>query len=540
MGRNEAGGYTFLVDDWLRLDRFLILGTAGGTYYSGERELTLENAAVVRRCIAQDGPRTVARIAEISDAGRAPKNDPAILALAMAAKLGDDRTRTLAYDAVPMVCRIGTHIFDFAAAIDAMGGWGRGARRAIATWYATRGRLENEPERYEDETAETFAERLQGWYDSADQRHAGALAYQLVKYRQRNGWTHRDLLRLSHATPSPLLAWAAGKGEADSEQPILEIGLPAIIGAFEDLQAHPTDVKRAVELITVYRLPWEVVPTELHDSPEVWAALLEAMPPTALLRNLGRLTRLGVVKPFSDGLKRAVATLTSAERLSKARVHPMAVLLAGRIYGQGHGIKGATTWTPVQQINDALDDAFYAAMASVPQDPRRTLVAVDVSGSMFHATVADYPITAGEAAAAMAMVIARSTPEHFVLGFTTRPIALEISPRMRFHEAVAAVRQLRPENTDASVPMRWCEAEGLKAETIVALTDNATWAGSMHPAVALESLRKNVAPGLRFIDCAFTPTTGGIGDTVDPLTLHCVGLDSDLPEIVRSFAAGEF
>jgi len=37
---NSAGGYAFPVDDWTRLDRFLILGSEGGSYYAGERELT--------------------------------------------------------------------------------------------------------------------------------------------------------------------------------------------------------------------------------------------------------------------------------------------------------------------------------------------------------------------------------------------------------------------------------------------------------------------------------------------------------------------
>src|SRR5258708_4542503 len=75
---NSAGGYSFPVDDWTRLDRFLILGSEGGSYYATERQLTLENAKSVMQCIAADGPRAVQRIVEISEAGRAPKNDPAI------------------------------------------------------------------------------------------------------------------------------------------------------------------------------------------------------------------------------------------------------------------------------------------------------------------------------------------------------------------------------------------------------------------------------------------------------------------------------
>ncbi|HRK48209.1 MAG TPA: TROVE domain-containing protein, partial [Nocardioides sp.] len=110
---NSAGGYTWSVDDWVRLDRFLILGSEGGTYYISEQKLSIDNAEALVRCLAADGPRVIARIVEISEAGRAPKNDPSIFALALAAKLGDDATRKAAYAALPKVCRIGTHLMHF-------------------------------------------------------------------------------------------------------------------------------------------------------------------------------------------------------------------------------------------------------------------------------------------------------------------------------------------------------------------------------------------------------------------------------------------
>ncbi len=53
---NSAGGYAWALDRWGRLDRFLVLGSEGGTYYVGERALTRENAAAVAEAIAEDGP----------------------------------------------------------------------------------------------------------------------------------------------------------------------------------------------------------------------------------------------------------------------------------------------------------------------------------------------------------------------------------------------------------------------------------------------------------------------------------------------------
>ena len=46
----SPGGYAWAVDDWTRLDRFLVLGSEGGSYYATERALTAENASAVLRC----------------------------------------------------------------------------------------------------------------------------------------------------------------------------------------------------------------------------------------------------------------------------------------------------------------------------------------------------------------------------------------------------------------------------------------------------------------------------------------------------------
>ena len=53
---NSAGGYAFPVDDWVRLERFLVLGSEGGSYYAGERALTRQNAEAVIRCIGAMDP----------------------------------------------------------------------------------------------------------------------------------------------------------------------------------------------------------------------------------------------------------------------------------------------------------------------------------------------------------------------------------------------------------------------------------------------------------------------------------------------------
>src|SRR5438034_1884839 len=163
---NSAGGYSWEVDDWTRLDRFLILGAEGGTYYIAEQDLVKQNHDALVRCIKADGVRAVNRVVEISDSGRAPKNDPAIFALALVAAHGHAEAKALAFQQLGKVCRIGTHLFHFAEYVNALRGWGRGLRNAVGRWYVS--------------------------------REANDLALQALKYQQRDGWSHGDLLRLAH------------------------------------------------------------------------------------------------------------------------------------------------------------------------------------------------------------------------------------------------------------------------------------------------------------------------------------------------------
>ena len=85
--KNSAGGYVFQVSDLTRIRRFLILGTSGGTYYSTEKALTINNVENLVRIIKEGkGALILREILEISLAGRAPKQEPTMLALALCAR----------------------------------------------------------------------------------------------------------------------------------------------------------------------------------------------------------------------------------------------------------------------------------------------------------------------------------------------------------------------------------------------------------------------------------------------------------------------
>ncbi|HTX44961.1 MAG TPA: TROVE domain-containing protein [Solirubrobacteraceae bacterium] len=527
---NSAGGYAFEVDDWARLRRFLILGSEGGSYYASEWELTRENAQAVERCIRGDGERAVAEIVRVSEEGRAPKNDPALFALAMAAGVGDVSTRWAALDALPRVARTGTHLFQFATYVEQFRGWGRSLRRAVGGWYAS--------------------------------RPVDALAYQAVKYRQRDGVTHRDLLRLAHPA-----------GNVSAGNPALEVspehkalfewivrgtavdGLPRLIEGFVLAKAAGTPT-RAAELVREYRVPREAIQPEHLRSPEVWSALLEDMPMTALIRNLATMTRVGVIAPGSAGTAKAVAQLGDRERIRKARVHPIALLAALRTYGAGRGVRGGGEWNPAREVVDALDAAFYAAFENVEATGKRLLLALDVSGSMMGGMVAGVPgLTPRDASAALALVTAATESRYEIVGFfagkggfksgrsrfaghTDGLTPLAISPRQRLDDAIKTVSNLPFGGTDCALPMLYAQAMEREIDTFVIYTDSETWAGDIHPLQALRDYRHASGINARLVVVGMVSNGFSIADPADGGMLDVVGFDTATPQLIADFALG--
>jgi len=496
---NAAGGHAFAIDDWARLDRFLILGSEAGSYYATERVLTRDNAAAVLRAIQTDGPRAVARIVAISTAGRAPKNDPALFALALAASADDLATRRAALAALPKVARTGTHLFQFAELVQASRGWGRALRRAVGAWYLA--------------------------------QPVDRLAYQVVKYRQRGGWSHRDLLRLSHpetAVPArvALLDWVCRGTLADA--------LPPMVKAAAAL-AGTTDPDAAAALIRAENLPREAVPTALLNDPAVWQALLDRMPLTALVRSLAKLTQVGVVKPLGDHLPLVLSALADADRIAAARLHPIAILVALRTYAQGHGDRGGLRWEPVQAVIDALNAAFYFAFKAVEPTGKRLLLALDVSGSMSMGRVAGSSLTPREASAAMALMTAATEANTHIVGFAGELVPLKLSASMRLDDAVQAVSGLPFGRTDCAQPMLYALDRGLKVDAFVVYTDSETWAGSIHPVQALRQYRQRMGIAARLVVVGMVSNGFSIADPDDAGMLDVVGFDTATPDVIADF-----
>jgi 60 kDa SS-A/Ro ribonucleoprotein len=507
---NNAGGYVYTGDSLLAFRRFLILGSEGGSYYVSERKLTREAAKATEICLRRDPLGSVKEIMDVSRGGRAPSNTPAIFALALGASLDAPEVRAASLAALSSVCRIPTHLFQFVGFCEELRGWGRGLRRAVARWYLD--------------------------------LPCDKLAYEVVKYQQREGWSNRDLLRLSHPkTTDPqrhdIFKWVT-KGEP--------CGM-AVIEGYE--RAKHADVKDLPNLVTQHGLTREMLPTEALNSVAVWDALMETMPLTAMIRNLGKMSAIGLLKPLSRSSAQVVGRLGNAEYLRTSRVHPLSLLTAQKIYAQGKGDKGSLTWEPVGTIIEALNTAFYAAFDHVEPTGKRLLLALDVSGSM-GSPLAGSPLSCREAAAVLAMVTARVEKEWAIVGFTakgsghnwgrggTALTPLAITPGQRLDDITRYTASLAFGGTDCSLPWGWLLERNLAADAVITLTDNETWAGDRHVTQAIRKYRDSTGSAAKSIVVGMTATDFTINDPLDPLGLDVVGFDTRTPSVMAEFIKG--
>lgn len=518
--KNSAGGYVFETDAMQRLKRFLILGSESPTYYVGQQKLTVDNAKNVMDCVKNNGLDTVNMIVEISEAGRAPKNDPALFALALAIAYGDLETRKAAYDALPKVARIPTHLFSFLEYLKAFKGWSRGLRRAVSNWY-----LNNDK-----------------------------LPYHTVKYRQRNGWSHLDVLRMAHVKPETetqkeLFYWIANGWESVGKDPHPNNDLQ-VVWAYEKAKRTESE-DEIVNLITDYNLPREAIDTKWFSRVRVWDALLQKMPLTAMIRNLGKMSEVGLLGPFSDNVNLIVERLQNQEYLTKSRIHPLNVLVAMKVYAQGKAERGDLTWNPVSRIVDALDDAFYLSFGNVIPTGKRIMLALDVSGSMT-ASINGLPLSCREASAAMALIAAKTEQNYMFTIFSSAGKGfmksnsnrfygdngigyMPISPRQRLDDVVNQITGLPFGGTDCALPMLYALENKIQLDAFVIYTDNETWAGGIHPSQALEKYRKESGIDAKLITVGMTSAGFSIADPARNDMLDVVGFDTATPNIISEF-----
>jgi 60 kDa SS-A/Ro ribonucleoprotein len=283
----------------------------------------------VRGLLATDGLNVVQQVAGFSTAGRPPKPNPALFVLALAASpcCAAAQTNSAALAALPQVVRSGDELLAFAAYVDQYRGWGRALRTAIANWYLSR------PPR--------------------------DLATDLLRATEFRGWSHSDLLRLSHPKPvSPehraLFQWAVDGQLGHWSAGVDRNGPLRQVFAYEQLRTTRSEAE-AVRLVEEYKLTHDMIPEPWRNSKAIWDALLFDMPYPDLVQNLVTLAKIGVLGPHSDTSPLIAARLSSRDRIVRSGLVPEQINEALSEYRAGAG------WEPVRAVVEALEHATAVA-----------------------------------------------------------------------------------------------------------------------------------------------------------------------------------
>lgn len=508
---NAAGGYVFEAKLEDQLKRFLILGTESGTYYVKEEKLSKSNTTMAQRALDQLGPKAVNVLVEVALGRLAPKKQPQLFFLALALSHPNPDVKNAAQAAFSVVVRTGYDLLIFVGQVDQLRGWGRKLKKTLAGWF-------NQPD--------------------------NDLVYQVMKYRQREGWSLRDVLRKLRVEPlhpfqDAVFHWLTKEDPSKLAELYLLKPEGFVAPEARLIQAHHLiktpgfTEEQAADAIRRFNLPREVVPTNLLKSRVVWDALLEKAPPTMALRNLGRLQKLYGAR--SDELLSAVRQRLSHEAVVKSRLHPMAVFLAITTYEAQRGEKGSLTWEMDTRVLDHLHQVFSWTIPNSEPVAGRHIIAIDRSGSMTAPVLGSERVSAGNAASAMAYVLFKRQPDTTrVLTFGDRLAEIPVVASASFGE----FQRLTGPNmggTDCSLPVRWCleQTKAQPQDVLTILTDNETWAGTVH----LHELRK-VMPTLRIVNVAMAATPSSLRDPDDRYSLDLVGFDPTVPGVISQFSQG--
>jgi len=279
--------------------------------------------------------------------------------------------------------------------------------------------------------------------------------------------------------------------------------------------------------------------------------MLDHMPTTALIRNLGKMASIGMHKPLCNTVRVTVGKLTDPVAISKSRIHPLTVVNALYVYKSGGGIRGSLQWNPNMAVVDALEEAFYMAFKNVDPTGKNIMLALDVSGSMGFAD--SYPkgsmLNASELSAVLSMVTLRTEKNAFITGFTgsgkdkmltsaERWDAISMLPIRKqdgLDTVIKKISNLAFGSTDCALPMLYCKHLNVDVDAIVIYTDNETWSGDIHPWQALEQYEQHIGHSVKLVVVGMTATEFSIAKPDAPNMLDVVGFDTNTPAVISNF-----
>ncbi len=515
---NDTGGYAYKTSPLVDLGRYLILGTTKSTYYLNPETLVMRADDTILNALSVDPAGALELVAQISDGGRAPSNEPALYVLANALIHEDVKVRNMAGAAFGHVVRTGTHFLHLVGYIQMLN-----QGRKPSVWSGTRGRH--------------IREIVGNWINSLG---ANNVLFQVLKYPSRDGMSWKDALRLVHVKPvgehmPEVLGYAAGKIGA-VELPLFEryvqVRTAKTIGDFGE--------------INLADIPFEWLDTKWRNDKDVWLRLMPTLGVKAALWNVTNLAEKGFLndRELAGAL---LVRITDVALAKRQRVHPVDFWKTYNVYKNGsRATKGGDTkyWEVSTGILNALERGIFNSFANVEPSGLRFLVGVDCSMSMQSGGVPGMDsVTPEVASMVLAKLFSGIEPTTTVVGFATR--ISDITGGLKNATSIAHVMSANArhgESTNLGLPIEFALKRDGPYDCIVIVTDGQDNTGE-HPQILMEQYWKGRNPNCVLVHMQMTGGTMVTIGKEDPRVLNIPGFDTNvfqtIVELTKLIKKGE-
>ncbi|KAJ0011776.1 hypothetical protein NQD34_012751 [Periophthalmus magnuspinnatus] len=520
---HNAKAHPWEVDDKARLCRFLCYGSEGDIYTAREEVQVSRESAGALLALLEDGreAEVLEVITNYCQEGRVVSMGPCLFALAVCSQHSDVKTRQAAFKALKEVCQDPVCLFAFIQYKKELkdtksGLWGRALRKAVSNWYNGQNPMN--------------------------------LAASVARCKQQNGWSHQDLLKLSHTKPANegvalvckyiMKGWKEVKAEyADKENPEEVLKVFSYLEVVEKVK-HSSDETEVITMIEEHALEREQLLTHHLKSKHVWKALLKEMPLQSLMKRLGKMTAKRILEPGSSDTQAVCDRIQSDAVLKKARIHPFSILVALENYKKGQGYQGKTKWEADSNIIHAMDSAFYKSFTYLEPLEKNFVIAVDISTSL-SSIVPGTSVSTAVAAAAITMVFASTEANTQVLAYSGGSlIPCSVAAGMTLEQVTAELVKTPSESTDCTLPMAWATENKKAVDVFIILTNNPIWAFRASPVEALTKHRQKMGTFSKFVMCGLTSIGHAVTDTPDRGVLSICGFDLGAITLIRNMAQG--
>lgn len=202
---------------------------------------------------------------------------------------------------------------------------------------------------------------------------------------------------------------------------------------------------------------WETELSARGNTREVWEELIveNRLGYMAMLRNLRN-----IISAHPSNIDKVYAKLKDADEVRRSKQLPFRFLSAYRNLPSGF----------VGKVRDVLEEACEHSIENLPLLPGRTVIAIDISGSMGQRISKNSSVQCGDIAMLLALMANRLCEESVVFGFNRFLKEIRVSSRTSI--LGASCDGIFSGGTDLELPLRKMIEDNICADRLLIFSDN--------------------------------------------------------------------